>query len=596
MSNAEGTDIPLSGDSYPLLVVGIGASAGGLKALEQFFENMPQGSGAAFVVIQHLSPDFKSLMDELLGRRTQMGIYKVEEGMALEPNAIYLIPPGQNLVIEHNRLRLSAQRRETGYPLNLPIDIFFHSLAQHCADRAIGVVLSGTGSDGTRGLQDIHQAGGIALVQDPATAEFDGMPQSALETGVIDQTASPAELAQVIFHLCQSPINAQQFRAETSLRSGPQKLQKIISILAEQGQFDFSHYKPNTLSRRIQRRCVIAGFTNLDDYIKYLIDSPKEQALLRTNLLISVTRFFRDLEAWDFLEQQIMPQLIAQTQDGAELRIWVTACATGEEAYSMAILAHEAIERSGRSIDVKIFATDVHAAALEKAAQGVYPESIANDLTEERLCRYFTRKDHAYEVSRRLRETLIFAPHNLDKDAGFTRMSLVSCRNVLIYLQPELQQRVLRNLHFSLNMQGILFLGESETLADLQDEFETLHQRYKIYQKLRDIRLPLSVQSTGKFSSPISRYAAQTVGSPRLDPMLSEAFKSFLVEGDITCLIVDPDHQLLHVCGDPLKILQFPDGPVTQDLTKMMPPPLQLPLSTALHRAQRNQEAVEYTG
>ncbi|MEO0373312.1 MAG: chemotaxis protein CheB [Cyanobacteria bacterium P01_A01_bin.17] len=600
MSNSDSSESQSlldSQESRPLLVVGIGASAGGLKALEQFFENMPQGSGAAFVVIQHLSPDFKSLMNELLGRRTQMGIYKVEEGMALEPNAIYLIPPGKNLVIEENRLRLFDQHRGTGSPLNLPIDIFFQSLAKHCAERSIGVILSGTGSDGTRGLQDIHQAGGIALVQDPTTAEFDGMPQSAINTDIVDQVAPPSELAQVIYHFSQSPIDAQQFRAETSLlRAGSQKLQHIISILAEQGQFDFSNYKPNTLSRRIHRRCVIAGFTDLDDYIEYLTNTATEQALLRTNLLISVTRFFRDLDAWDFIEQEVMPQLVANTKEKTQLRIWVTACATGEEAYSMAILAHEAIERSGRSIDVKIFATDVHVTALEKAAQGVYPASIANDLTEERLQRYFTPKENTFEVSRQLREMLIFAPHNLGKDAGFTRMSLVSCRNVLIYLQPDLQQRVLRNLHFSLIAQGILFLGESETLADLQEEFGTLHQRNKIFQKLRDVRLPISMQGSGQLSSPVSRYTAQTISPPRLDPMLSEAFKSFLVADNITCLIVDPDHQLLHVCGDPLNVLQMPDGPVTRELTKMVPPPLQLPLSTALHRAQRNQETVEYTG
>ncbi len=584
--------------SRPNLVVGIGASAGGLKALEQFFEGMPQDSGAAFVVIQHLSPDFKSLMNELLGRRTDMGVNKVADGMVLAPNTIYLIPPGKNLIIEDYHLRLLDQDRGSGSPLNLPIDIFFQSLAKECIEHAIGVVLSGTGSDGTRGLQDIHQAGGLSLVQAPETAEFDGMPQSAINAGIVDQTASPSELAQVIYQFSQSPIDADQFRAETSLlRSGPQKLQKIIAILAAE-QFDFSHYKPNTIGRRIHRRCVIAGFSDLDDYIQHLRDSPAEQALLRTNLLISVTRFFRDSDAWDFLEQKIIPQLIDQTADEDSLRIWVTACATGEEAYSMAILAHEAIQRSQRSINVKIFATDVDTHALEKAAQGIYPKSIANDLSRERLKNYFNYKDQSetFEVKRSLREMLIFAPQNLDKDAGFTRMNLVSCRNVLIYLQPDLQLRVLRNLHFSLTAQGYLFLGESETLGDLQEEFETLEQRHKIYQKRRNIRLPVNVRGSGPLLTPISRYVGPSSSATRLDPILNDAFKSFLVEGKTSCFIVDPEHQLLHNCGDPLHILQLPDGPMTQDLTKMMPIALRLPLSTALHRAQRNRETVHYTG
>lgn len=578
-------------------VVGIGASAGGLNALEQFFENMPQDSGVAFVVVQHLSPDFKSLMNELLGRRTQMGVYKVEDGMCLEPNSVYLIPPGKNLVIEQDQLHLLDQQRSNGYPLNFPIDIFFQSIAQHYAERAIGVILSGTGSDGTRGLQDIHQAGGITLVQEPATSEFDGMPQSAIATGIIDQVAPPAELAQVIYHLLQTPIDVQQFRAETNLQpSDPQTLRQVITILAEQDQFDFSHYKPNTLHRRVHRRCIIAGFTDLEDYIQHLQNTPDEQALLRNDLLIGVTRFFRDPEAWQILEQHVFPELVNQYKGETPIRVWVTACATGEEAYSMAILIHEAIERSGRSLNAKIFATDVHTAALEKAAQGVYPESIINEVSEERLQRYFTRKDQTFEVNRQLREMLIFAPHNLAKDAGFTRMNLVSCRNALIYMQPMLQQRVLRHLHFALNGQGFLFLGASETVADLCDEFKFIDKRHKIYQKLRDVRLPLSAQGAGQLSRPVARQTASEIGKPRLDPMLNEAFKSFLVNRRITCLIVSSAHQLLHVCGDPLHLLQVPDGPATQDFIKMVPRALQLPLSTALHRAQRHQQVVEYTG
>lgn len=555
---------------------------------------MPQDSGAAFVVIQHLSPDFKSLMNELLGRRTAMGIYKVDDGMTIAPNSIYLIPPGKNLILQQDRLHLVDRQRRNGTHVPFPIDIFLQSLADHYAERSVGVILSGTGSDGTRGLQDIHQAGGIALAQDPATAEFDGMPRSAIATNVVSQVAAPADLAQMIYHLLQSPLDAQQFREESNLvRTGQQTLQRIISVLAESEQFDFTYYKFNTLGRRIQRRCVIAGFSNLDEYLQYLIDSPEERTLLRSDLLISVTRFFRDPEAWAVLEERILPQTIAAADPGTPLRIWIAACATGEEAYSMAILVHEAIARSGKAIEAKIFATDVHLASLDKASQGIYPESIAGDISEERLQRFFTRRGQHFEVSRQLRELLIFAPHNLVKDASFTRMNLVSCRNVLIYMQPELQQKVLRNLHFALAVRGTLFLGESETLGDLEDEFESLDKRNKIFQKLRDVRLPVMVPGV---SPPTlgTRHAPKDSGLARLDPVLSEAFKTFLVERQITSLIIDSNLQLLHVCADPLDLLHVPEGPPTRELTKMLPASLQLPLSAALHRAQRNQQAAQY--
>ena len=319
-------------------VVGVGASAGGLKALEEFFEHMPTDCNAAFVVIQHLSPDFKSLMKELLERRTRMTVHRVVEGMTLQPNSIYLIPPGKNLVLKHERLYLIEQTGRDERILNFPIDIFLESLAKTRTEKAIGIVLSGTGSDGTKGLKTIHEAGGFTLVQEPQTAEFDGMPRSAIATGVIDWVLSPAELARLTFQLIKSKTSSLGLSDVSPSDNNEHNLidanclNRIAEILAWEERTDFSYYKPTTLSRRIYRRCLICGCNNLEEFIRLLEDSAEERAILRHDLLISVTNFFRDRPAWNFLEFKVIPDLIAKAKDQEEIRCWVTACATGEEA------------------------------------------------------------------------------------------------------------------------------------------------------------------------------------------------------------------------------------------------------------------------
>ncbi|MDJ0632335.1 MAG: chemotaxis protein CheB [Xenococcaceae cyanobacterium MO_188.B29] len=580
-----------------LFVVGIGASAGGLRALEEFFENMPTDSGAAFVVIQHLSPDFKSLMKELLERRTRMEIYRVTDGMTLEPNSIYLIPPGKNLVVDNSQLRLSDQEERNRHGLNFPIDIFLESLAKNYADRGIGVILSGTGSDGTNGLRAINEAGGFSLVQEPETAEFDGMPRTAIATGLVDQILSPKDLAQVIYQLVRSPLDTLQLSKYQGNRLDSNKLQRIASILAKYEQTDFSHYKTSTLSRRIHRRCLISGCNNLENYVRLLENSPEERNTLRHDLLISVTQFFRDRRAWEYLETTVIPRLIEQAKPGEEIRCWVTACATGEEAYSLAILLDEALEKSDKQVRFKIFATDIDKEALEKATQGIYSETIVNDITSQRLERYFIRKDKSWQIIRKLREKLLFAPHDLTKDAGFTRMNLISCRNVLIYLQPQLQQQVLRNLHFSLLSKGVLFLGEAETLGDIEEEFKPLDKKGKIYQKRRDIRLPIPVKGIDKISRRfIPQLQPKQVNESHLEPLINEAFSHFLSEQKATCILVDREYKLLHIFNNSLDVLEFKTGRATMDVTKLISSSLQLPLHTALHRAKRERRTVAYSG
>jgi two-component system CheB/CheR fusion protein len=578
-------------------VVGIGASAGGLRALEEFFEQMPIDSGAAFVVIQHLSPDFKSLMKELLERRTRMAVYRVTEGMELEPNSIYLIPPGKNLVLKNQTLHLLQQQERSRHGLNFPIDLFLESSAKTYGERSIGVILSGTGSDGTNGLRAINEAGGFTLVQEPESAEFDGMPRTAIATGIIDRVLSPAELARVINQLVQSPHLPNRSSQQSTEFLTSRQLQHIATILATHEETDFSCYKTTTLSRRIQRRYLISGCSEIDQFIGLLEDSAKERAILRHDLLISVTQFFRDRPCWDFLETRVIPELIAKADPHEELRCWVTACATGEEAYSLAMLLDEAVTSSNKPVKFKIFATDIDKAALEKATQGIYPLTITNHMSSERLDHYFVRKDNAFQVARKLREKILFAPHDLTKDAGFTRMSLISCRNVLIYLQSELQQQVLRNLHFSLASKGILFLGEAETLGQIEPEFKPLNKKGKIYQKSRDVRLTLPVRGIEKITRQfLSASSSKSTSEPSIEPMLDQAFTLFLSKFNATCFLVDRDNRLFHTFNDPLEVIKIPVGRTTTDITKLIITSLQLPLITALHRAKRETSPVSYTG
>ena len=584
-------------------VVGVGASAGGLRALEEFFEHIPTDCNAAFVVIQHLSPDFKSLMKELLERCTRMAIYRVTEGMTLQPNSIYLIPPGNNLVLKHGRLHLTEQTGRDEHILNFPIDIFFESLAQARAENAIGIVLSGTGSDGTKGLKTIHEAGGFTLVQSPKTAEFDGMPRSAISTGVIDWVLPPSELARLTFKLVKRETKLLSASSVSSEKNNNERnlidancLNRIAEILAREDRIDFSYYKVNTLSRRIYRRYLISGCNNLAEFVRILENSAEERAILRQDLLISVTHFFRDRPAWDFLAAKVIPELIAKAKDYDEIRCWVTACATGEEAYSLAILLDEAIEREQKPVRVKIFATDVDRHALEKAALGTYSATAIEQISPERIEKYFVSRSNSFQIVRKLRKQLLFVTHDLTKDVGFTRIDLISCRNVLIYLQPDLQQYVLRNLHFSLKSKGILFLGEAEALGYIKPEFQALNRKHKIYQKLRDIKLNLPVKGIESLSRQILPSTLAKTNSEQLEHTIDDAFSAFLSKYRATCFLADREYKLFHTFNNDLAVTKMPGGRTTTNITKMVVDELQLPLVTALHRAKQEQKTVSYTG
>ncbi|MGB3518397.1 MAG: CheR family methyltransferase, partial [Elainellaceae cyanobacterium] len=527
-----------------------------MQALEAFFSSVPDNPNAAFVVVQHLSPNHKSMMTEILQRQTVMAVEEAQDGTLLEPAHVYVLPPRKSMVIENRRLHLTDKSEGFGYPINR----LFTSLVSGWGDRIIAILLSGTGKDGTEGLQTVSRSGGIALVQSPETAQFTSMPTNAIPSGLVDEVLSPEDLAKTVFELIRFSENFPTSTAEDASLIDPNQLQNILDILSKRENIDFSHYKVSTLSRRIHHRCALTRQSSLENYLRLLQGSTEEQKLLRQDLLIGATAFFRDPQAWQIIEQEVLPTLLENLEDGQQFRVWVSACATGEEAYSMAILVDEALRRVNKQVQVKIFATDLDTNALEVAAQGVYPENIASHISQERLNYYFTFEGGHYRVNRSLRAMLTIAPHDLTKNAGFSKMNLVSCRNVLIYMQPQLQQQVLRLLHFALAPDGCLFLGSSETLGVLESEFRAIHTKWKIFSKRRDTQLsviPITRQSIVMPMVPQGRSKARDNQTNRL---IGEVFRYCLPERQMTCLLINQDNRLLRVFYNAAQLLEFPVG------------------------------------
>jgi len=580
-------------------VVAIGASAGGLDPLEQFFANMPPTSGLAFVIVQHLSPDFKSLMKELLERRTDMPIHRVEDSMELQPDSIYLIPPKKTMKLEDRKLRLYEPAPRTGQSVHLPIDHFFESVARELGSRAVGVILSGTGSDGTKGVRAIHEAGGLVFIQEPETAQFDGMPRSAIQTEIADYILPIESIAQVIHRYAKQ---ADSDRSSLVPVGSPEEalLLKINDLLREGGGIDFSHYRSSTLLRRVDRRMSMLGLSEYDSYLDTLRESSNERETLRQDLLISVTCFFRDPECWEALRRKIVAPLVERSEHGATLRFWVTACATGEEAYSLAMLLLEEMSAQQKRLDVKVFATDVDASALERAAEGTYPQSIASDVSEERLSRFFKRRGNGYQVQRELRELLIFARHDLTRNAPFTKMDVVTCRNVLIYMQPALQQQVVSTLHFALSPHGTLLLGSAETLGEYEDEFKPVDRQNKIFEKKRHVLLSAGVRrhSAGlqKLTGTVQRTSlAPTPAPPRADAYFATGLQQLFASQAAVCLVVDEHGCLLHTYGDADRFFKAPSGRMTTELHLLVRPELSTPIRTSIHRARSKRTPVSFT-
>lgn len=550
-------------------VVAIGASAGGLDALERLFGALPVDTGAAFVVVQHLSPDHKSMMDNLLARYTAMPVQVAEQDLPLAANAVFLIPPGKTMRLAGERLKL-APKPEHG--LSLPIDIFFGSLAEQCGERTVAVVLSGTGSDGSRGLAAVNAAGGFVYVQDPTTAKFDGMPRSAIATGLVDVVAPvPALAARLVEQLRAPQAGLPRGAGGDPPPSLAQPLDGIMEVLLASAGIDFRDYKPSTVLRRIERRMQVLHAASLADYLERLSASADEQQLLRRELLIPVTRFFRDDEVWQHIAEQVIPPLVLR-DDPEPIRVWVACCATGEEAYSYAMLFAEAFRRLGRVRAVKIFATDVEPQYLDHAAAGRYADTVAAEVPAERLAQFFVERHGAHTVAPEIRQMVIFARHNLVANPPFTRMDLVSCRNALIYLQPVAQERALRRLQYALVTGGHLVLGPSESLGVLHRDFRELGGRHKVFQVLRRDRLAAALDGGGRHRLAAGRSAPRgaTTADPRLHSIADG--QALLQQSYVPpSLLVGESRELLHVYGDAGRYLQIAEGEPTLDVLKLLP-------------------------
>ncbi len=575
------------------VVVALGASAGGLEALQDFFKSMPVDSGFAFVVIQHLSPDYKSMMDELLARHTRMKIHIVEDGMKVEPNTIYLIPPRKNMSIFHNQLFLDDYNLRKG--LNLPIDIFFRSLANEKGKKGIGIILSGTGSDGALGTKAIKEAAGMIMVQDEASAKFDGMPRSSISTGLVDFVLTPDKMPSVLIDYVRHPFIQKSSTNEAILSKDFDNLTKITLILRDFCGIDFSYYKSNTIIRRLERRVSINRCNSIEDYIILLSESDKEKDTLYRDLLIGVTRFFRDSDAFAFINEKIFPEII--TKRSKTIRIWSAGCSTGEEVYSLAILIAERLEHLRLDVEIKIFATDIDRQALTIAGQGYYPDNIMADVDSVLLTKYFNRIEGGYQVKEVIRKMVVFATHNLLKDPPFSKLDMIICRNLFIYLKQEVQLRILSVFYYSLNPEGVLFMGSSESIGEMTDAFAVLDAKNKIYQHKvgykpnisKDVSMLISVGKSSTDNLPFSNKAIVNTKNERI----LEKVISFYMPPSI---IIDLNDNIIQIVGNVNDFTTINQGKFSQNLYSILPDSLGKFVSGFVRRMRKQNTSLRSEG
>ena len=572
-------------------IVGIGASAGGLEALEQFLARVPPGSGMAFVIVQHLDPTRKGIMPELLQRATGMKVIQVKNRTPVREDCVYVIPPNKDMSILHGVLHLLAPASPRG--LRLPIDIFLRSLALDQQERSVGVILSGMGSDGTLGLRAIKEKAGVALVQEPATAKFDSMPRSAIDAGLADIVAPAGELPGKIFaYLQRKPLIV---RTELVLEDKTQSaLEKVMVLLRDHTGNDFSLYKRNTLYRRIERRMGIHQITKMARYVRYLQENSQELDLLFKELLIGVTNFFRDPAVWEELRTQVIPALLASRSPGHALRAWVPGCSTGEEAYTLAMVFREAVEalKPKASFVLQIFATDLDRDAIDKARHGVFPPNITTDVSAERLKRFFTKEDHGYRVRREIREMVIFAPQNIIMDPPFTKLDLLSCRNLLIYLTAEVQKKLMPLFHYSLTPGGLLLLGSAETVGSSTDLFASVSAKARIFKRTETVQRPVQVEFPASFKvgKPFGPESAQP--AKPLASLQSLADQLILRSYAPPTVLTNDKGDIFYISGRTGKYLEPAAGKANWNLFAMAREGLRYELAGAFPKALKQKESV----
>ncbi|NVO03631.1 MAG: PAS domain-containing protein [Bacteroidetes bacterium] len=571
-------------------IIAIGASAGGLEALEQFFGNMPIDSGLVFVVIQHLDPDHVGIMPELLQRITNMRVFQACDNMKVKPNSVYVIPPNKSMSILKGNLHLFAPVESRG--LRLPIDFFFRSLALDKGEKSIGIILSGMGSDGSLGLKAIKEKNGTVLVQSPKSAKFDGMPRSAIEAVIADIVAPAEDLPKRLISFLKF-VPKDDFNQEPDEKENS-NISKIIILLRQQSGHDFSLYKKNTLFRRIERRKGIHQIDKINNYVRYLQENPKEIDILFQELLIGVTNFFRDTIVWERLKQEILPKMLSELPNGYILRAWIPACSTGEEAYSLAIVFQEVISKlkKPKNLTLQIFATDIDNDAIEKARKGIFSVNIASDVSADRLSHFFTQEPEGFKISAYIREMVVFAPQNVIKDPPFTKLDFLSCRNMLIYMEHELQKKLMALFNYSLNPGGLLVLGTAETLGTNSEGFMELDTRLKIYQRTASHVMPELIDFPSSFSR--SKKSLPNIkATPQNPENIQSLTDQFLLQKfSPASVLINDRGDIIYITGRTGKYLEPTAGKANWNIYSMAREGLRESLPIAIRKAMKNFEPV----
>ncbi|HME97851.1 MAG TPA: chemotaxis protein CheB, partial [Methylomirabilota bacterium] len=579
--------------SAPFPTVGIGASAGGLDAFTEILRALPPDTGMAFVVIQHLDPTHASMLPEILGRATSMPVTEVADQMVVKPNHVYVIPPGVTMAITRGTLQLTPRREVKGQ--HRPIDHFLRALAEDQGHRAIGVILSGSATDGTLGLEAIKAEGGITFAQDES-AQHTSMPNSAIAAGCVDFVLPPAEIAQEIARISRHPYVTRGAEEILSSPGSEPSLSRVLDQLRVATGVDFSSYKRNTLLRRITRRAVLHKMDGLRDYARFLQGDPAETEALYQDVLISVTSFFRNSDAFEILKSKVFPRLVKDRSRHDPVRVWSIGCSTGEEAYSIAIAWAEFSEAARLQIPLQVFATDLNGASIEKARAGIYRRSIVQDVSPERLRRFFFESDGTYRISKAIRDTTVFARHNVLTEPPFSRIDLISCRNLLIYLELSLQQKAMGMMHYALKPGGVLWLGSSETIGSYRDLFDVEDGKYKMYvKKPGPPRLVPRALSTDMPAPRRAEPSAREVGVAGPD-VHREADRILLAKYTPPSVLVNADMEILQFRGDTGPYLTPAPGKASLNLLKMLRDGLLVGIRAALHRAKREETPIREDG
>jgi two-component system CheB/CheR fusion protein len=578
-------------------VVGIGASAGALQACEKFFTNLPPDSGAAFVVVVHLDPKHSSIFVDLLQKYTQMRVLQIENGMRVEPNCVYVIPPNADIAMQRRSLRLLSPSKIRG--LHMPIDFFFRSLAEDQKAGAVCIILSGTGTDGTLGLRAVKMGLGMAMAQDPKTAEYDGMPKSALDTGLVDYVLPVEEMPSQLLAYIKGFSQRKNIKLLAVQDKRSDSLDKVLGMIQLRTGHDLSLYKKSTIYRRIQRRMNIHKIDHISRYVDYLQNDAGEVKALFKEVLINVTSFFRDPEAFAFLGESVLPEMFVDKPEDYAARIWAPGCSTGEEVYSLAILLHECMDALQREFRVQIFGTDLDEDAITTARRGAYPLNIAADISPERLTSYFTREEAVYKVRKDIRDVSVFAPHDIAKDPPFTRLDLICCRNLLIYLEAPLQTRILSLFHQLLKPGGILLLGTSETLGELAEYFTVLNQRWRIFKRKESPILPMTIGGYAAFPThadagqKASLFNFPEEGRQNISRVLE---KTLLERYAPPSVVINNKGDIVYIHGRTGNFLEPAPGQPSLNIFKMAREGLRYELKSAIQQATAEQSEIVHEG